>query len=124
MWSFWGVLFLVSYAFAAPFNGTEVPFVEPEVLEQLLKNGEFEEFSKLMGIENVNLVIPREGNEDPMYHKELPLGDVLVRKNQLEEGRVVINFDKYPGSKWPNGVVPYRIASDGYSKYHIIVYFT
>jgi hypothetical protein len=91
--------------------------IEPEYLDMLLANGQYELFAEVMNIPNVDLVRPNEDarNENPMLNKELQMGDIMpVFGEPEEESRQGIRFDKYPGSKWPNQNIPYYIA-DQYS---------
>ncbi|XP_035207508.1 zinc metalloproteinase nas-8-like isoform X2 [Stegodyphus dumicola] len=85
--------------------------VGPEYLDMLLQSGRYEEFSKHMKIEDVDLVRPTEGKDDwqPMFNKGLKYGDILLSKEQLEEERQGIRHDG--GYKWPRNKVPYAISS-------------
>ncbi|XP_054717611.1 low choriolytic enzyme-like [Uloborus diversus] len=114
------VLFFVFCLISVSTSEDDVRSVEPEELEKLLEEGNYEEFSKLMRIDDVRLVVPKDDNSDPMYHDGVPFGDILIPKGEeeLEEGeeseRAVLNFRKYGGNKWPNGVIPYAIANNHY----------
>jgi len=101
-------LFLASYQVHAEEN--EVPNVEPEELDMLLETGQYEEFARLMKIDDVSLVIPKEGarSEHPMFHEGLEFGDILMSEEQARQG---MRFDKYPRRKWPNKRVPYAIST-------------
>jgi len=113
MLAFGAFLVFLSLA-ASPAIGGVVTNVRPEVLDMLLQTKQYEAFAKLLNIEDVNLVIPKEEakSENPMFHKELRFGDIMFPKANEETARQGIRFDKYPGSKWPNQRVPYYVAND------------
>ncbi|CAL1293456.1 unnamed protein product [Larinioides sclopetarius] len=90
-------------------------YVEPEYLENLLATGQYEEFARLLHIDDVNLVKPAEGNrsDDPMFNKGLEGGDILLTPWQREQARQGINFAIYNGSKWKKEV-PYVFDNSSY----------
>jgi len=102
---------------ALSFPNEDVPNVEPEFLDALLQNKEYELFSKLMKIDDVNLVRPGKAttNLDPKVHAELQHGDILMTQEQKEQARQGLRFDRYPSMKWPkvgnHHRMPYVIAN-------------
>jgi len=101
----------------SPAFGGLVTNVPPQHLDMLLNTKQYEEFARLMGIENVNLVIPKEGErtENPMFNKALEFGDIMMGKEKKELARQGLRFDRYPDSKWPNQRVPYYVKPDDYN---------
>ncbi|GFT49585.1 zinc metalloproteinase nas-8 [Nephila pilipes] len=97
-------------------------YVEPEYLEKLYKTGKFEEFSKLLQIDNVDLVRPAKGNQsgDPMFNTGLEGGDILLRPWQRETARQGIIFSNADtNSKWRR-YVPYIINRNGYTSSQVM----
>ncbi|MCF6786097.1 M12 family metallopeptidase, partial [Corynebacterium parakroppenstedtii] len=95
------------------------PNVEPEYLDHLLATEQYELFAEIMNIPDAKLVRPNEDerNENPMLNKELEMGDILPAFGPLkEESRQGIRFDRYPGSKWPNGYIPYHLNTNDFTQ--------
>ncbi|KFM72864.1 Zinc metalloproteinase nas-4, partial [Stegodyphus mimosarum] len=95
----------------------------PEYLDMLLSTGQYEEFSKELQIDNVDLVRPAEGERsiDPMFNKGLELGDILLTRKQMEQARQGIRFDKYGGNKWSGRQIPFAISNSYESTYRAAI---
>ncbi|GBN72902.1 Astacin [Araneus ventricosus] len=91
-------------------------YVEPEYLENLLANGQYEEFARLLRIDDVNLVKHTEGkrSDDPMFNEGLEGGDILLTPSQREQARQGAIWAASDNSKWRR-VVPYVIDKKGYT---------
>ncbi|KAF8770052.1 Astacin like protein [Argiope bruennichi] len=96
------IIFEVVYSSVEFLNLT---YVEPEYLENLLTTGQYEEFARLLQIDDVNLVKPAEGLEG---------GDILLRPWQREQARQGVIWASSDNSKWKK-VVPYVIDRKGYT---------
>jgi len=93
--------------------------VHPQYLDMLRASGQDEEFAKLMGIPDVSFVrASDERSATDMQFGGNPvseLGDILLTAEQTEKARQGIRFEKYGGSKWPYGVMPYWIYYPDFS---------
>jgi hypothetical protein len=102
----------------------EKDHIEPEYLDMLLENGQYELFAEVMNIPNVDFVRPNEDarNENPMLNKELEMGDIMPVFGGLdEESRQGIRFERYPGSKWSNRAIPYYIRRSDFTERQLSV---
>ncbi|CAL1293455.1 unnamed protein product [Larinioides sclopetarius] len=91
-------------------------YVEPEYLENLFATGQYEEFARLLRIDDVNLVKPADGKRsvDPMFNEGLEEGDILLTPSQREQARQGVMFATSLNSKWKREV-PYVINKKNYT---------